>query len=97
MTTSDIYPSPGPGEECKTSKTMVVLCLKIQGENKQQAQGKTDCQQVLRHPDKSALVSEYSIAAGPLQHSDIFAVTDTLTVSGIWQVGQLISIMFDVL
>lgn len=33
------------------------------GAGKQQAQAKTDCQKVLRHPDKSALVKEYSMAA----------------------------------
>lgn len=36
------------------------------GGEKQQAQAKTDCQKVLRHPDKPALMKEYSLAAGQL-------------------------------
>lgn len=41
------------------------------GWEKQQAQAKTDCQKMLRHPDKSVLLKGYSMTVRQLQHDDI--------------------------
>lgn len=87
MTTSDINPSPRPGEECKTSKPKMALCLKIQV-------GKSSKHRP-RHAARKCLDTLTNLPQWRsilwLSHS-----SNTVIFSGIWHVGQLISIMFDV-